>query len=161
MLCYTKLWENGKSRKKYFLYFKYKIHVLYFVTFSGTSILYFILIHLFEGYFVSKYILMYFCPSLPVPGDMNWRVVFVCFCVLYVMFAIVVNSLGASPFIKWEVPCASVFGHFGQYLKTHRIFCTITLKIWNTLNERRDSLFYQEKTRLFVTCSILDLSEVE
>ena len=36
----------------YFLYFKYKIHVLYFVTFSGTSILYFVLIHLFEGYFV-------------------------------------------------------------------------------------------------------------
>ena len=39
-------------QNKYFLYFKYKIHVLYFVTFSGTSILYFLLIHLFEGYFV-------------------------------------------------------------------------------------------------------------
>ena len=39
-------------QNKYFLYFKFKIHVLYFVTFSGTSILYFVLIHLFEGYFV-------------------------------------------------------------------------------------------------------------
>ena len=44
--------RKRKIQKKYFLYFKYKIHVLYFVTFSGTSILYFILIHLFEGYFV-------------------------------------------------------------------------------------------------------------
>ena len=44
--------RKWKIQKKYFLYFKYKIHVLYFVTFSGTSILYFILIHLFEGYFV-------------------------------------------------------------------------------------------------------------
>src|SRR4029434_10011510 len=51
MLCYTKL-RKRKIQKKYFLYFKYKIRVLYFVTFSGTSILYFILIHLFEGYFV-------------------------------------------------------------------------------------------------------------
>src|SRR4029434_3759407 len=51
MLCYTKL-RKRKIQKKYFLYFKYKIHVLNFATFSGTSILYFILIHLFEGYFV-------------------------------------------------------------------------------------------------------------
>ena len=44
--------RKWKIQNKYFLYFKYKIHVLYFVTFSGTSILYFLLIHLFEGYFV-------------------------------------------------------------------------------------------------------------
>ena len=44
--------RKWKIQKRYFLYFKDKIHILYFVTFSGTSILYFILIHLFEGYFV-------------------------------------------------------------------------------------------------------------
>ena len=44
--------RKWKIQNKYFLYFKYKIHVLYFVTFSSTSILYFVLIHLFEGYFV-------------------------------------------------------------------------------------------------------------
>src|SRR4029434_280075 len=44
--------RKRKIQKTYFLYFKYKIHVLYFVTFSGTSILHFILIHLFDVHFV-------------------------------------------------------------------------------------------------------------
>ena len=52
MLCYTKLWENGKSRKSisYILNTKYMYCIL--LHFLGTSILYFVLIHLFEGYFV-------------------------------------------------------------------------------------------------------------
>lgn len=41
-----------RNPEKYFLHFKYKIYILYFVTFSGTSVLYFSLIHFFEGYFL-------------------------------------------------------------------------------------------------------------
>ena len=87
--------RKRKIQKKYFLYFKYKIHVLYFVTFSGTSILYFILIHLFEGYFVFC-IKTHFDVFLPISdyyavSSVEWSLVCVCFVLITLQWVCVIQ----------------------------------------------------------------------
>ena len=76
MLCYTKLWENGKSRKSisYILNTKYMYCILLHFLAPVFCILFEYIYLRGILYFVSKYILMYFCPSL-------WVYMSVCVCV--------------------------------------------------------------------------------